>query len=150
MSGAWHGNGMSLELSICWKSVSGLTLHWVQHPFLPMTWCVISLMGRHFGGHAHPRQLPTVKKPGAKRGCQPGKRTLLLLLPPLCLPVFVKYIFWIFAIQSQNIILFSTYIHCSLYLWGGGFSAPHLAPTCAPLLAPGVGGCPKPCRGSAS
>lgn len=84
------------------------------------------------------------------RGCQPGKRTLLLLLLPRCLPVFWN-IFWIFPIQSQytSIIVFSTYIHCSLYLWGGGFSAPHLAPTCAPPLAPGVGGCPKPYRGSA-
>ena len=50
MSGAWHGIGMSLEFSICWKSLSGLTLHCVQHPFLPMTWYVSKPYGAPFCG----------------------------------------------------------------------------------------------------
>ena len=50
MSGVWHGIGMSLEFSICWKWLSGLALHWVQHPFLPMTWCVSKPYGAPFCG----------------------------------------------------------------------------------------------------
>ena len=47
-------------------------------PSYPRLDVSLSLMGRHFGGHACPRQLPTVtdsEEPGAKRGARGGAQS---------------------------------------------------------------------------